>query len=203
PAALCRAGHRGAGAVAARRGRQSARLSANAGRSRHPFLRSAVRPRLCLADEPRRRKRDDRRTQAVARRLVRFQPMRRRSLRYSFDFENNTLRNSINTGLQFPVDAIRAGTYRLDMNPVIKFVQLENRVISAIYRNLMVRAKVLVVDKNSGQPLPDPVTTIASPVPSGSLGRRPPTPYKPGAYFLKALNGHGEDAAQSAEFQVT
>jgi hypothetical protein len=129
--------------------------------------------------------------------------MRRRSLRYSFDFENNTLRNSINTGLQFPVDAIRAGTYRLDMNPVIKFVELENRVISAIYRNLMVRAKVLVVDKNSGQPLPDPVTTIASPVPSGSLRIRLPDSVKPGAYFLKALNGHGEDAAQSAEFRVT
>src|SRR5260370_42147629 len=107
--------------------------------------------------------------------------MRRRSLRYSFDFENNTLRNSINTGLQFPVDAIRAGTYGLDMNPVIKFVELENRVISAIYRNLMVRAKVLVVDKNSGQPLPDTVTTFASPVPSDSPLIRSPTPVMPTA----------------------
>jgi hypothetical protein len=51
--------------------------------------------------------------------------------------------------------------------------------------------------------LPDPVTTIASPVPSGSLRIRLPDSVKPGAYFLKALNGHGEDAAQSAEFQVT
>jgi hypothetical protein len=40
-------------------------------------------------------------------------------------------------------------------------------------------------------------------VPSGSLRIRLPDSVKPGAYFLKALNGHGEDAAQSAEFQVT
>jgi hypothetical protein len=104
--------------------------------------------------------------------------------------------------LQFTVDEIKVGTYRLSMNPVIKFIELENRVISAIYRNLMVRAKVVVVDKSSGEPLPEPVTTIASPVPSGSLRIRLPDSVKPGAYFLKALNGHGEDAAQSAEFQV-
>jgi hypothetical protein len=89
------------------------------------------------------------------------------------------------------------------MNPVIKFVELGSRVISAIYRNLMIRAKVVLVDKSSGQRLPDPVTTIASPVPSGSLRIRLPDTVKPGAYFLKALNGHGKDAAQSAEFQVT
>jgi hypothetical protein len=88
------------------------------------------------------------------------------------------------------------------MNPVIKFIELENRVISAIYRNLMIRAKVVVVDKSSGEHLPEPITTIASPVPSGSLRIRLPDSVKPGAYFLKALNGHGEDAAQSAEFQV-
>jgi hypothetical protein len=88
------------------------------------------------------------------------------------------------------------------MNPIIKFIELENRVISAIYRNLMNRAKVVLVNKTSGEQLPDPVTTIASPVPSGSLRIRLPDSVKPGAYFLKALNGHGEDAAQSAEFQI-
>jgi hypothetical protein len=89
------------------------------------------------------------------------------------------------------------------MHPVIKFIELENRVISAIYRNLMIRAKVMVVDKSSGEPLPEPVITIASPVPSGSLRIKLPDSVKPGAYFLKALNGHGEDAAQSVEFQVS
>jgi hypothetical protein len=88
------------------------------------------------------------------------------------------------------------------MNPIIKFIELENRVISATYRNLMIKAKVVLVSKTSGEQLPDPVTTIASPIPSGSLRIRLPDSVKPGAYFLKALNGHGEDAAQSAEFQV-
>jgi len=39
------------------------------------------------------------------------------------------------------------------MNSVIRFIELENGVISATYRNLVVRAKVLLVDKASGEPL--------------------------------------------------
>jgi hypothetical protein len=89
------------------------------------------------------------------------------------------------------------------MNPAIHFVELENRVISATYRNLMVKAKVVLVNKTSGEQVPDPVTTIASPMPSGSLRIRLPASIKPGAYYLKALNGHGEHAAQSVEFFVT
>jgi hypothetical protein len=89
------------------------------------------------------------------------------------------------------------------MKPVINFVELENRVISAIYRNLMVRAKVVIVDKISGEQLPDPVITIASPVPVGSLRIRLPDDVKPGAYYLKALNGHGEYAAQSVAFYIS
>ncbi len=89
------------------------------------------------------------------------------------------------------------------MNPVIRFVEFENRVISATYRNLMIGAKVVLVDKISDQPLPDPITTIASPVPSGSLRIRPPDTLKPGAYYLRALNGHGAHVAQSAEFYVS
>jgi hypothetical protein len=89
------------------------------------------------------------------------------------------------------------------MNSIIYFVEFENRVISATYRNLMIGAKVVIVDKTSGAQLPDPVTTIASPVPSGSLRIRLPEAVKPGAYYLKALNGHGKQAAQSAAFQVS
>jgi hypothetical protein len=89
------------------------------------------------------------------------------------------------------------------MKPVINFVELENRVISATYRNLMVRAKVVIVDKVSGEQLPDPVITIASPVPVGSLRIRLPDDVKPGSYYLKALNGHGEYAAQSVEFYIS
>jgi hypothetical protein len=89
------------------------------------------------------------------------------------------------------------------MNPFINFVELENRVISATYRNLMVRAKVVLVDKSGDEQLPDPVTTIASPAPNGLLRIRLPDSVKPGAYYLKALNGHGEFAAQSVEFLVS
>ncbi len=88
------------------------------------------------------------------------------------------------------------------MKSAINFVELENRVISATYRNLMIKAKVVLVDKASGEMLPDPVTTIASPAPNGSLRIRLPDQIKAGAYYLKALNGHGEAAAQSAEFDI-
>lgn len=85
---------------------------------------------------------------------------------------------------------------------MINFIELENRVISATYRNLMIRAKVLLVDRTSGEPLPEPVTTITSPTPSGSLRISLPASVKAGDYFLRALNGHGELAAQSVEFHV-
>ncbi len=88
------------------------------------------------------------------------------------------------------------------MNAVINFVELENQVVSATYRNLMVRAKVVVVNKTSGEQLPDPVVTIASPAPAGSLRIRLPESVEPGTYFLRALNGRGEYAAKSAEFEV-
>jgi hypothetical protein len=89
------------------------------------------------------------------------------------------------------------------MNPVINFVEFENRVISVIYRNLMIGAKVVLVDKTSGAQLPDPVTVINSPVPNGSLRIKLPDAVKPGAYFLRALDGHGQYAAQSVEFYVS
>ena len=88
------------------------------------------------------------------------------------------------------------------MISIINFVELENGVISATYRNLMIRAKIVLVDKASGEQLPDPVTTIASPAPNGWLRIRLPETIEAGVYYLKALNGHGEAAAQSAEFYV-
>jgi hypothetical protein len=89
------------------------------------------------------------------------------------------------------------------MNPVINFSELENRVVSATYRNLMVKAKVVLVDKTSGEQLSDPVATIASPAPNGSLRIKLPDSVKPGTYYLKALNGHGEYAAQSVDFDIS
>ena len=88
------------------------------------------------------------------------------------------------------------------MKAAINFVEFENRVVSAKYLNLMLRAKVVLVDKTSGEQLPNPVVTISSPAPNGSLRIRLPDTIKPGTYYLKALNGHGEYAAQSVEFEV-
>jgi hypothetical protein len=88
------------------------------------------------------------------------------------------------------------------MISIINFIEIENRVISAIYRNLMIRANVVLVDKASGEQLADPVATIASPAPNGSLRIRLPPSVKPGVYYLRALNGRGEAAAHSVEFCV-
>jgi hypothetical protein len=88
------------------------------------------------------------------------------------------------------------------MNPVVNFVELENRVISATYRNLMIKAKVVLVEKASGVALAEPVATIASPLPTGSLRIRLPEKVKPGIYFLRALNAHGQDVAQSVDFEI-
>ena len=88
------------------------------------------------------------------------------------------------------------------MNSVINFVELENRVISATYRNLMVKAKVVLVDKATGTQLPDPVITISSTLPNGSLRIRLPDAVRPGTYFLRAHNAHGDDVARSVDFEV-
>ena len=88
------------------------------------------------------------------------------------------------------------------MNSAISFIELENRVIFATYRNLMIGAKVQLVDNASGKPLADPITKITSPIPSGTLRISLPDSISAGAYFLRALNGHGQLAAQSAVFHV-
>jgi hypothetical protein len=88
------------------------------------------------------------------------------------------------------------------MNSIINFVELENRVIAATYRNLMIKAKVVLVDNGSGEQLADPITTISSPMPSGALRIRLPDSLRPGVYFLRALNAYGEDVARSVVFQI-
>ena len=66
----------------------------------------------------------------------------------------------------------------------------------------MIKARVVLVDKVSGTSLAEPVATIASPAPNGSLRIRLPDSIKSGTYYLRALNGHGEPAAQSVEFYI-
>ena len=89
------------------------------------------------------------------------------------------------------------------MTSVIRFVEIENGIISATYRGLMVKARVVLVGRASGRQLPEPVTTITSPVPVGALRIRLPDSIEPGTYFLKALNERGEDVAQSADFEIS
>ena len=88
------------------------------------------------------------------------------------------------------------------MNSAVHFVEIDNRIITANYRNLMIKAKVLLVDKASGRPLLDPVTTISSPLPTSQLRIRLPDSVKAGLYVLEAFNAHGEKVAQSAAFEV-
>ena len=88
------------------------------------------------------------------------------------------------------------------MNSAIDFVEFENRVISATYRNLMIKAKVVLVDGASDAQLSDPVVMIASPLPTGMLRIRLPDTVKPGIYYLRALNAHGDRLARSNEFWV-
>jgi hypothetical protein len=88
------------------------------------------------------------------------------------------------------------------MKPIIRFVEIENRVIVAKYQRLMVRAKVVLVERTSGRQVPETATMIVSPVPVGALRIRLPEAITPGTYFLKAFNGRGEDAARSADFEV-
>lgn len=84
----------------------------------------------------------------------------------------------------------------------ISFVEFENQVISASYRNLMFGATVVLVDEASGDQLSDPVTRITSRLPVGSIRIRLPASFKAGTYFLRALNGHGRHVAQSAQFEI-
>ena len=88
------------------------------------------------------------------------------------------------------------------MNSSIHFVELDNRVITANYRNLMIKAKVVLVDAASGRPLSEPVTHISSQLPASQLRIRLPDSVKAGHYVLEAFNAHGDKVARSAMFEV-
>ncbi len=88
------------------------------------------------------------------------------------------------------------------MISIINFVEFENGVIAATYRNLMIKAKVVLVDHTSDAELPDPVITITSPQPTGALRIKLPETVKPGLYYLRALNAYGDRLARSSEFRV-
>ncbi len=60
----------------------------------------------------------------------------------------------------------------------------------------------MLVELAGGVQLPNPVTTISSPLPAGSLRIRLPDSVRPGTYYLLALNAHGMPAARSADFRI-
>jgi hypothetical protein len=88
------------------------------------------------------------------------------------------------------------------MISAIHFVEFENRVVAATYRNLMIKAKVVMVDQTSDAQLPDPVVTITSSLPTGMLRIRLPENVGPGLYYLRALNLYGDRLARSTGFRV-
>ena len=88
------------------------------------------------------------------------------------------------------------------MHSAIFFKEIENQVISATYRNLMIGAKVVLVDNEDGIELLEPAASITSRAPNGTIRIRLPTTFKPGTYFLRALNGHGAGVAQSIAFNI-
>jgi hypothetical protein len=88
------------------------------------------------------------------------------------------------------------------MNSAIRFVELENGIISATYRNLVIRATVLLVEKAGGEPLAAPVITITSPLPTDKLRIKLPDGIRGGVYFLLARNAHGAEVARSADFSI-
>jgi len=88
------------------------------------------------------------------------------------------------------------------MRSIINFKEFENRVISATYSNLMIGAKVVLVDSDNGIELPEPVACITSPAPNGTVRIRLPAAFKAGTYYLRALNGHGAGVAQSTAFNI-
>src|SRR5512139_2655813 len=84
----------------------------------------------------------------------------------------------------FWLTASKAQNTNCAMDSVITFVEFQNQVIEATYRKLMIGATVVLVDTASGQQLSEPVTRIASHLPSGSIRIRLPASFKPGTYFL-------------------
>ena len=93
------------------------------------------------------------------------------------------------------------------MNSSIHFVELDNRVIEATYRNLMIKATVVLVDKASGRRLPEPVTTISSKLPADRLRIRLPAQVMPGIYVLEAFNAqkvaHSGTSLDDAELDTS
>ena len=88
------------------------------------------------------------------------------------------------------------------MTSALHFKELENEVVSATYCNLMIGAKIVLVESGCDMQLQEPIASIQSPAPNGMVRLRLPASFRPGTYYLRALNAHGESVAESAAFRI-
>jgi hypothetical protein len=84
-------------------------------------------------------------------------------------------------------------------SPIINFVSISARKISADYINLPAGSQVVLVDKTSGTTMAAPVTKAEG---SGSLSITLSDAFPSGDFYLLAQDRSGGGLAQSVEFYV-
>ena len=84
-------------------------------------------------------------------------------------------------------------------SPIINFVSISGRSVSAQYENLPEGSQVVVVNSTSGKALAEPVIPATG---SGSLAIELPAEVRSGAYYLQAQNSAGAYLARSVVFYV-
>ena len=84
-------------------------------------------------------------------------------------------------------------------NPILNFVSIVGKQVSAMSVNFPDGARVVVVDKTSGETLSTPVTEASG---SGPVAIALPGDFPLGDYYLKGLDKDGGYLAQSVEFYV-
>jgi hypothetical protein len=84
--------------------------------------------------------------------------------------------------------------------PIIKFVSIIGRTVSAIYLFLPIGSQVVLVDNTSGKSIADPNAKAEGS--SGWLSIELPEVFLAGAYHLVAVDNPGARLAESVQFYV-
>jgi hypothetical protein len=85
-------------------------------------------------------------------------------------------------------------------SPIINFLSISGRSVSAQYENLPDGSQVVFVDSTSGKTMATPVLPAAG---SGPLAVALPAEFRSGAYYLQAQDQAGAYLARSVVFYVT
>jgi hypothetical protein len=85
-------------------------------------------------------------------------------------------------------------------SPIVNFVSISGRKVSAAYETLPAGSAVVLVNKTSGETMPSPVTKAAG---SGPLVINLGDGFPSGVFYLKAQDQAGAHLAQSVEFYVS